>query len=290
MQLDIFEHSRDVMLRNDVLQALQQRDAIAARGAAQCLAQEFPNDGALADLQTLAAALEAPPGTAFAQHGDAASAIRGLRDDIEPACLRLFGSADGAAWCRPLWRRLAERAAALGFDPGHEHSHAAALWLLAGQAAAAADAVARIESWRRIPAPLAWMCEARWQLDGLDVCWGLLAELAWLAPARFDALVQRLPDPLLQRLRRQFDQGFEGSGDISDLAWWPAWVLTDKPALAPLLGQAQPGLNTPPERGMRALLDLLHLERQGRQRELVEQRRRLRDLQPALFSAYMATR
>jgi hypothetical protein len=38
------------------------------------------------------------------------------------------------------------------------------------------------------------------------------------------------------------------------------------------------------------LLDLLHLERQGRQRDLVEQRRRLRDLQPALFRAYMATR
>jgi len=41
---------------------------------------------------------------------------------------------------------------------------------------------------------------------------------------------------------------------------------------------------------MRLLLDLLHLERQGRQRDLVEQRRRLRDLQPALFRAYMATR
>jgi hypothetical protein len=96
MQLDIFEHSRDVMLRNDALQALQQRDAIAARGAAQRLAQEFPNEGALADLQALAAALQALPGAAFAQHDDAASAVRGLRDDIEPACLRLFGSADGA--------------------------------------------------------------------------------------------------------------------------------------------------------------------------------------------------
>ncbi len=41
---------------------------------------------------------------------------------------------------------------------------------------------------------------------------------------------------------------------------------------------------------MRLLLDLLHLERQGRQRDLVEQRRRLRDLQPALFAAYMASR
>ena len=110
---------------------------------------------------------------------------------------------------------------------------------------AAADAVARIASWRRIPAPLAWMCEARWLLDGLDTCWGLLAELAWLAPARFDALLQRRADPLLQRLRRQFDQGFEGSGDIT------------RPGLVPGLGAdrqagagaaARPGAAGPADR------------------------------------------
>lgn len=290
MQLDIFEHSRDVMLRNDALQALQQRNAAAARTAAQHLAQEFPTDAALADLALLCDALEAPARPTFIRHDDATSALCSLRDQVAPAAARLFGSTDSATWCGPLWRRLAELSALLGFSAEHEHSHAAALWLQAGDAAAAADAVGRIESWRRIPAPLAWMCEARWRREGLDSCWGLLAELAWLAPQRFDALLQRLPDPLLQRLRRQFDQGFEGSGEPGDLAWWPAWLLTEQPALAPLLGQAQPGLQTAPERGMRLLLDLLHLERQGRQRDLVEQRRRLRDLQPALFAAYMATR
>jgi hypothetical protein len=30
------------------------------------------------------------------------------------------------------------------------------------------DAVARIKSWRRIPAPLAWMAEARYRVDDLD--------------------------------------------------------------------------------------------------------------------------
>jgi hypothetical protein len=41
---------------------------------------------------------------------------------------------------------------------------------------------------------------------------------------------------------------------------------------------------------MRTLLDLLHLERQGRQREQVEQRRRLRALHGALYEAYMRSR
>jgi hypothetical protein len=290
MQLDIFEHSRDIMLRNDALQALLGRDAAAARTAAHRLADAFPDDVALADLAPSITMLEALPGAAFGGHGDADRAIGCLADKVEPAAARLLGNADGAAWCRPLWHRLAERAASLDFDAAHERSHAAPLWLRAAQPQAAADAAGRIASWRRMPAPLAWMCEARWQLDGLDACWGLMAELAWLAPARFDALLQRRADPRLQSLRRRFDQSFEGIGNIADLAWFPAWVLTDMPALAPLLGQAQPGMHSEPERGMRLLLDLLHLERQGRQRELVEQRRRLRDLHPALFAAYMARR
>jgi hypothetical protein len=77
---------------------------------------------------------------------------------------------------------------------------------------------------------------------------------------------------------------------VADLAWFPAWVLCEKPALASWLGHAQPGLQNPPERAMRLLIDLLHLERQGRQRELVVQRRNLRDLQPVLYAAYMKSR
>lgn len=168
--------------------------------------------------------------------------------------------------------------------------HCAALWLKAGDFAAAADAVQQIESWRRIPAPLAWICEARLRLDELDSSWGLLAELAWLSPQRFDALTRRLADPVLTRLRRRFDAEFEGEGTVADMAWFPAWVLCEAPALAMPLGQAQPGLQSAPEQAMRLLLDLLHLERQGRQRDLLAQRRRLRDLQPVLYAAYMKSR
>ena len=290
MQLDIFEHSRDTMLRNDALQALQQRDPVAVRAAAQRLAAEYPGDRSLPDLERLADVLESAVPRAFDAPAAAAQALQLLRDQIAPASQRLLGNIEGSAWLKPLWQQMARRAAMLDFRADQPDCHAASLWLLAGEPASAADAVERIASWRRIPVPLQWMCEARWQLQGLDAIWGLLAELAWLAPARFDALAQRRADPLLQRLRRQFDQCFEGNGDTSDLAWFPAWVLIEKPALAPLLGQAQPGLQNEPERGMRLLLDLLHLERLGRQRDLIEQRRRLRDLHQGLFAAYMATR
>jgi hypothetical protein len=189
-----------------------------------------------------------------------------------------------------MWARLARRAALLPFDADAPDTHAAALWLQAGDPGAAALAVAGIASWRRIPVPLAWMIEARHRLEGLDPIWPLLAELAWLAPQRFDALLPRLQDPLLHGLRRQFDAEFEGDGHAPDGVWFPAWLLCEKPALAPLLAQAQPGLQRAPEQAMRLLLDLLHLERQGRQHDLPAQRRRLRDLQPALYAAYMRSR
>ena len=294
MQLDIFEHSRDTMLRNDVALALERRDAAAAQAAWQVLAAEFPHDDALAALQRLIDSVErgAPP--AFTTHEALRKARRELREAIAPAAQRVFGDAGAERWLAACWRELAAAARALPFDAGQADEHPAPLWLQLGDHAAAADAVQRIESWRRIPAPLAWMAEARHGSDGLHAAWPLLAELAWLAPARFDELTRRLPDPVLQRLRKAFDANFdasvEGDGSSADLAWLPAWLLTEQPALAAVLGTAQPSLQTAPEVAMRLLLELLGLERAGRHHALIERRRALRDTHAGLYAAYMKTR
>lgn len=290
MQLDIFEHSRDVMLRNDALQALLRRDAITARAAWQSLAAEFPSDPNLPSLDLLVGTLEHVEDTPFKDHGTAQGVLQHLHGRVHTEALQQLGHADGLAWMAPLWRHAAQRASRLEFRPDFSEAHAAPLLLRAADFSAAADAVASIASWRRIPAALAWMAEARFRLEGLDANWGLLAELAWLSPGRFDALTRCLADPLLQRLRRRFDAEFEGLGNVDDLAWFPAWALTEQPALARMMGQAQPGLHKPPETAMRLLLDLLHLERQGRQRDLIDPRKRLRDLHPAVFAAYMRRR
>ena len=68
-QLDIFADSRDVMLRNDVLERLQRRDARAARTALEMLVAEYPDDGALAAMSVLVGELErAPTAPPFADH------------------------------------------------------------------------------------------------------------------------------------------------------------------------------------------------------------------------------
>jgi len=290
MQLDIFDHSRDTMLRNDVADALERREATTARAAWRLFSEEFPLHETLPPLAVLVDALAHRACVSFSDHDAVCDARRVLHNEIEPAALRIFGEKAGAAWLAPLWREMAQRAAQLPFRPDRSEDHAAALWLRAGDWSAASDAVARIESWRRIPAPLLWMAEARYRVDGLDGAWALLAELAWLSPGRFDHLTKRLADPLLERLRKKFDASLEGDGDAGDLAWFPAWVLTEKPGLSRLLGEAQHSLHTAPEQAMRLLLELLGLERQGRHHEMVERRKALRDVHPLLYAAYMTTR
>lgn len=299
MQLDIFEHSRDVMLRNDVLLALEQHDATRARAACQTLHQEYVQDESLPALLALTEALEARARQAlqrdiFADHPALRRARLALQDATAPAALRLMGQMGAALWLRPFWQDLAQRSAHLPFRADSEQDHAAPLLLQIGDWQGALDTVARIESWRRIPAPLAWMAQAKLHLHGLQATWGLLAELAWLSPQRLGTLVQHAPEPTLQRLKDQFDAEFEAASDPTDaaaeLSWFPAWLLTERPQLVAALAQAQASLHSAPEQAMRLLVNLLGLERQGRHHDIVRLRKSLRDINPWLYGAYMKTR
>jgi len=290
MQLDFFNDSHSVTLRNDVILALQRCDVPAAEHAWETLDEHYPGDACLVAMLRLIEALTARTQAPFQTHAELRTARLALQDNITPAALQSLGLAEAAPWLRQRWQELATRAAALPFHSDQLEDHAAPLWLQAGQWQCAADAVAHIESWRRIPAPLSWMLHARLKLQGLQANWGLLAELAWLSPQRLDQLTQRAPEPLLHTLLAKFAQQFDGAGDATDLAWFPAWVLTERPALASALTQAQAGQHHPPEQALRVLLELLGLERQGRQHDVIERRKTLRGLHAALYSAYLATR
>ncbi|WP_235210723.1 hypothetical protein [Caballeronia sordidicola] len=211
MQLDIFADSRDVMLRNDVLNALQRYDAIETQQTLRRLSDEYPDDDSVPQLTVLAGALDLRSSTAFSNHQSAAEARSALVEKTTPAALRMWGEHAGSRWLLPLWRELAQRASLLPFRADSIDTHAAALWLKAGGWSDARDAVLTIESWRRIPAPLAWMAEASYRLDALEQTWPLLAELAWLAPDRCAGLVERMGDKPLDSLLRKFYASFEGA-------------------------------------------------------------------------------
>jgi hypothetical protein len=209
---------------------------------------------------------------------------------VVPAARRVLVARDVHAWLMPCWQALAARAAALPFRGVDGENHAAPLWLMAGEWTAASETVEGIESWWRIPAPLAWMTEARYRTAGLDAAWPLLAELAWLASGRFAALLSGLGDASLDALRRRFDAEFSGSGEVDDYAWFPAWLLVIKPALAGRLGEARVQREQAASRATVLLGEILRREHEGDQHELVSLRQELSRLHTGLFDAYMATR
>lgn len=288
MQLDIFENSRAVMLHNDVIDALQRRDATAAREAWDRLEREFPADELLEALLALADSLG---GTRprFDTH-DVLAQARQAVEQLQPMAQRIFGEQGGTKWLAPLWEEMALRAAVLSFQADRTQDHAAWLWLRARNWKAAGQAVSSIESWRRIPTPLAWMAEARLRLLGLQPTWPLIVELGWLSPTRLTELLHRSEDPLLSVLARRFEANFDGSGDAEDCAWFAAWVLTERPDTAPYMAAAQPSQHDAPERAFRVLVELLGMEHQGRQRDIIERRTVLRNLHPSLYAAYMKSR
>ena len=278
------------MLRNELAQALQRRDAQAAGSARQALAGEYPEDPALADALTLIDALTYFDSEPFAATVHVQQARERVEKHVAPAAKRQFGEAAADAWQSALWACLARRAGGLPYCRDDPPSHCAALWLQAGDWSAAVEAVERIESWRRIPAPLAWMARACWQISGLDLALPLLVELAWISPRRFDELARSLADRALRALLQRFDADFEGRGDSDDAAWFPAWLLTEQPRLSELLAGARTSRGSLAEQGWQLMMTLLTLEHQGRHAEVIEHRRRLKGLHEGLYRAYMKSR
>ena len=287
------------MLHNDVLLALQRHDAAMAQSGLKKLAHEYPQHPSLANMQALieasdALAKESAP--ALVDLTALALARQALQNEVVPAANKLMGISEAVVWLRPFWQALVQRAAHLPFRSDSEADHVVPMLLHLQDWQGAQLAITRIESWRRIPAPLAWMTQARLNLLGLQANWGLLAELAWLSPKRLAVLVQTTTD--LQRLIEQFEFEFEmddstdagGTDDDARLAWFPAWVLTAQPQYVADLALAQVSQHTAPEQAMRLLVNLLGLERQGRQREIIGYRQSLLDLNAWLYRAYLRTR
>lgn len=288
MQLDIFADSRDVMLRNDVVAALRVRDGRLGRRTLDAFAAEYPDDSLLAPLTALLDALLSTP-PACLGHQAAADTCQRMEAMVVPMAVHVFGERDASDWLAPLWRSLAHAAAFLPYNHQFPGAYAAPMLLRAREWTMAEDAITKIPSWRRVPTPLAWMAEARFALGGIEAAWPLLIELSWLNASNFGELARRLDSRVLDGLLRNFQSAIAAEGD-TELAWFAAWLSIAEPATVAILRQTQQGQDSLPERTARLIADLLGLERQGRHAEVVELRKKLRDLHAELFALYMRSR
>ena len=286
MQLDLFEDSRNVTLNNAVLTAFAAYDTDAATLAVAALHDEFPQHHDLPDHRRLLEQLSdfrrnLQPISLQPRHQQ-------LIQTLLPLAEQIFGATRAILWARPLWAALAQTAAALDYDNAHPEIHSAPFWLAADAPDKARSAVERIPSWRRIPAPLAWMCEIEIRHGAPETWWPLLTELAWLAPERLESLLVIAP-VAVNRLKMHFLAEFENNGEHHDLAWFPAWLLIHHSELRALLRPAEPARNVP-SHAYHLLINLLHLEKTGQQAAQIPQRAKLRTLAPDLFADFMRSR
>jgi hypothetical protein len=291
MQLDLFFDSRDTQLRNDTIAALRRRDGDALRESIARLRAEFSDDYALADLDLLADAMvSSGEDIRLASVAEIAERLKFIDTQLVPALCRLLGGNSANRWLETLFKELAGCPAVHVFQREWAFAHAGALFLCCNDLANARAAILRIASWRRIPEPLSWMTEIAWRENDPAEYWPLSAELAWIAPVLFEAVLSRAAPDAVRRWHAAFLAEFEADdGDDGDSAWFPAWLLVEH---GELLEYFRPIDHHPsnPARCTALLVGLLIGERHGLSSKLVEQRQQLRSLAPRLFARYMALR
>jgi hypothetical protein len=98
MQLNIFDNNRDIMLRNDVVIALERRNATPANAALDRFTEEFPLDDKLSPLYDLVDVVSQKTDVLFNDHQALRDTLHIFSRDIEPAAHRIFGPKVSSQW------------------------------------------------------------------------------------------------------------------------------------------------------------------------------------------------
>ena len=288
-QLDLFLDSQSVRFVNEVVAALDARDAERTAAGLAALRAHAPDDANLPALEFLTDALAGwckPAADAQAIAG----AARWLEREVAPAAQRALGVCAGGFVCA-FFRELADVARGLSYSNAQPTAHRAWLCLRCGawaEAEAAAQAIPRAST---TPDALQWLACARYRQHGLAAARSALFALAWHAPQRLASALAELQDELLDRDWQRFTGACEWDSvaDAELPAWFPAWYLHEHPAVRNDLDYFDAPSSKPAE-AARLLNHILDLESRGDWHKLASARDKLRKLNEDVFKLYMARR
>lgn len=289
VQLDLFLDSRAVVLANDAVRAIGERDGRRAARYVSELRAEAADYPALRSLEILARALAAwqrPSCDATS----ILSAVVSLEDLVAPAARdALAARADDIL--APFFRDLAEASRGLAYEASRSKAHRAWLSLRCGDWEQAEDAALGIPGANEIPDALHWLTVARYRRRGLAAARPTLFALAWRDPPRLAELIDGLQDEALKGDYRRFNGACEwtNTAEVELPAWFPAWYVLEHPAAAGDFDSSETSM-APPVRTARLVTRILELEQQGDWKPLVALRDQFRRLNADLFSLYMARR
>jgi hypothetical protein len=289
-QLDLFAHSRTVILINDLIDSFLERNAARVSERLRLLRAETPGHPLLDPMGTLREALERWPAVTTDAR-EAAQVVEWFDSEVTAAAATCLG-ASASTFMRSLWRDLAGSVSAHAYNPAYPQAHCTYCYLRAGDAPAALQAVAAIRGRDLDPIVLQWVTLARHRMLGSHAWRVPLFTLALTTPQRLPATLSALADPSLQGDWERFwlDCAWLDPRETTAGSWFPAWYLIEHPATRIDEPVAVGDPDAPPVRAFETMRLLLTLEPSGYDAALISARPELRRIDASLFRRYMSRR
>ena len=277
-QLDLFMDATGVTLVNGVTGALKERNYAEARRLLERLFDADPGNSQLGDLELLVGATE----SLHLPVEDTSADLDHLEQELAPLAGDKLGSG-----CRdflaPFWQRLLKALQDEPFDPDHPKLHASYPAIQLEDWNLVKRSIESGRDWNGEPLLLRRYARAcgRLQQNELAVsCW---FRLCWRFPNQADA-IGREAEPIW-RSRWQRFMGLEPELHSKD---FPAWSLLDQPGFVPRLADKACITCTEAPEDYLVTTDLVMAGAAAIPAvDLIEQRRRLKDLNPNLFAHYL---
>ena len=285
-QLDIFADTLPVQHANALIAALARFDRKACWSALDALSAVDPDHSGLARLRVLCEFVTNWPVAGEEHKGaDTATAVadaeRLIAERIVPAT-EAMGRA-GMVLLRRCWSDLARRSEAAGVGPQQPESFAAELHLRAGQPRDAVRCARELPGADRRATVQRWLALGNYRCGEKEASLTSALRYAWLAPQRFNALVEELSDPELARNWRSFEADL---GDL-DATWFPAWLANEKKSGGTIADNLPPGDGP---QAYRLVVGLSRREHSGLCPAVYKDRKSLKQLDDGFFAFYMRHR
>lgn len=284
-QLDIFADSVPVQLANNLIDALVNLDRAASRRFMSRLTEADPDHAGLPRFEILCDFVDHLTDSYDCPDKPHAAAIaadqRLIWEHIIPAS-SVMGSSGGEMISR-CWSILARASEAAGIGHECDDCFAAELYLRARQFHDAVRTALTIPGSDMRAAAQRWLGLGYYGCGETEKARTAVLRYAWLAPERFEALVEEMNDAKLTRDWSSFQDDL----DDLDAAWFPAWCAHEKKAGSSIQE------NLPDCDGCSAYLLVTGLamrERGGIGNALLADRARLKRLNESFFAFYMKHR
>lgn len=289
-QLDLFIHSRAIVLANEVVDSLLERNVARAADCLRRLRAEAPEHCAIDAFAKLCRALAVWP-MATPDPFTTARVVRWLESEVESTAQTVLGPRT-PQFMRTLWRELTDAVRDQPYVPEVPEAFCAALYLRCGNALAAHRAAAAIADRECDPAVLHWRTVASYRAEGLRACRATLFRLALLTPQRLPTTLAEMDDRQLQRDWNAFRTVCDwlDPKDQTSAAWFPVWYLVEHQAASTALDGVGALPESRPAQTFVAISRLLQVEPGGYSASLIAARAELRGLSPEFFALYMTRR